>query len=317
MGYNIAVIGVSDLVGHEIITILSERDFPIDIIHALTSKRQSGKDLSFGDKDIRTKDVETFDFNGVDFVFYAQKHNPSKEIILKAVNAGAKVIDSSGVMTFEDKHENITILPLARSQQLVEVLNDLHDESKIKRITVSTYEGTSGAGRDGMDELFSQSRKFFVTDGIEKNVFKKQIAFNVLPQVEDFMDDGQTESEWRVSAEIKKFIDNDIKTTITCVQVPVFIGYGMSVNVEFENDMDVKMARSLWRDNPSITIIDEKSELEYVTPAEISGEDAVFISRIRNDQTLDNGISFWCVADNIRATAALNAVKVVERKIAS
>jgi len=215
----------------------------------------------------------------------------------------------------DDARDNLVSLPSAISSQLIATLKPLQTHAKIKRIVVSTYQAVSVEGKDGMDELFNQSRKFFVTDGLENDVFQKQVSFNVIPQIGDFMDDAQTRAEWVINAEIKRHIDKNIKTSATCVIVPTFVGSGLSVNVEFDADMDAKTAKSIWRDNSDVIIIDEASEMEFVTPAEVAGEDAIFVSRLRNDSTVDNGISFWSSADNIRACVALRAVEVMNKMI--
>jgi aspartate-semialdehyde dehydrogenase len=210
------------------------------------------------------------------------------------------------------KNKNIIANPNCSTIAMLMALKPLHDHAKIKRVVVSTYQSVSGAGKGGMDELFDQSRKFFVTDGMETEIFAKQIAFNVLPQIDVFMDDGSTKEEWKMMVETKKILDKSIKVSATCVRVPVFVGHAAAVNVEFNNECTAKDARKLWRDFDGITIIDESSEMEYVTPIEIAGEDDVFISRIREDISVENGLSFWCVGDNVRKGAALNTVQIAE-----
>jgi aspartate-semialdehyde dehydrogenase len=318
MGYKVAIVGATSLVGSEIINILAEPEsLSVDALYALTSKKQSGREMSFGDKDIQTQDQDAFDFTSVDIVFYTTEYQPSKDIIKKALKAGVKVIDCTGLTLFDEKQSHLFSMPSSRGQQLLSALRPLMKYTKIKRVCVSTFEATSGIGKDGMDELFNQSRKFFVTDGLENLVFNKQIVFNTIPQIDEFMDDGQTKSEWLLNAEIKRFLDKDIKVSATCVQVPVFIGHGMAVNVECEGNIDAKIAMDLWRADNDTTVIDRASEMEYVTPIEIAGEDSVFISRIREDSTLDNGLSFWCAADNVRATMAVKAVKQADKMLAS
>jgi aspartate-semialdehyde dehydrogenase len=312
MGQSIAVIGATGLVGQEIISILGEGDYDVETLHAITSKKQSGKELSFGDRDLITKNIDDFDFKDADIVFYAQQLAPSKSTILRIANDGVRVIDCSGVMTFEPHHGHITVLPSARAQLLMTALKPITKYTNIKRITVSTFEATSGEGKDGMDELFNQSRKFFVHDAMETNVFDKQIAFNVIPQIDGFMDDGQATSEWTLSAEIKKFLGKNIKTSATCVQVPTFIGHAMAVNIECDGDIEVTTALDLWRGDHATTVIDRMSEMEFVTPSEIAGEDTVFISRVRVDPTLDHGLSFWCVGDNVRVGIAMNAIEAIK-----
>lgn len=317
MGNNIAIIGASGVVGHEILNILAEIEFPIDALYPLTSKKMAGREMSFGDQDIKTESMDEFDYGRADLVFVTGYQKEAKSIVKKALDAGAKVIDCTGETLFDETHDNLVSLPTSASSQLLSALTPLHASSKIKRVVVSTYEATSVEGKDGMDELFNQSRKFFVSDSMENNVFDKQISFNAIPQIDAMMDDGQTNAEWRLSAEIKKSLDKDISVSATCVVVPIFIGTGMAVNVEFHDDIDAKQARSIWRDNEGTVVIDTGSEMEYVTPAEIAGEDSVFISRVRNDSTVDNGISFWCAADNIRGTMAMHAVRAAQAMIAS
>lgn len=310
MSYNVAIIGASSVVGHEILNILADTEFPIKTLSPLTSAKMAGREMSFGDKDIKTQSMDMFDYAGADILFVTGILKDAKDVIAKALKAGAKVIDCTGKTSLDDPRDNLVSMPSAISAQIITALKPLQMHAKIKRVVVSTYQAVSVEGKDGMDELFNQSRKFFVTDGLESDVFSKQISFNTIPQVDQFMDGGQTQAEWALSAEIKRHLDKNIKTTATCVVVPTFIGHGASVNVEFESDMDAKTAKSLWRDQDDIIVIDEASEMEFVTPADTAGEDSTFISRLRNDSTLDNGISFWCVADNIRASVALRAVSI-------
>lgn len=310
MTHKIAVYDVTTLIGHEILTILAEKDFPVSTLDALSPARYAGRELSFGDQDVKTRDISGFDFKGCDLFFHTGHGQDAKDLIHKAIQAGCRVIDIGGHHLFDDiANGQCVSLASAISNQLEAALMPLHVVSPIKRVVVSTYEATSSLGKDGMDELFNQSRKFFVHDEMENHVFGKQIAFNVIPQTDMFMEDGLTKSEWRIAAEMKKLLGKDVKVAATCVQVPVFIGHGMSVNVEFENEMDAKTARRLWREAEGVTIIDVKSEMEFVTPAEIAGEDDVFISRIRQDSSVEHGLSFWCAADNVRASVALKAVE--------
>lgn len=318
MSYKIAVVGAMGMIGNEILHVLSEQEeLNIEAVYALTAAKQAGNEISFGDQDIQTQDVEKFDFKSADCVFYAPEHNPSSDIVKRIAMLGIKVIDCTGVTFFENDIENLVSMPSARGQQLLSALRPLMKYTKIKRVCVTTFEATSGAGKGGMDELFDQSRKFFVTDGMENMVFNKQIVFNAVPQVDEFMDDGQTKAEWLLNAEIKRLLDKDIKVSATCTQVPVFIGHGMSVNVEFEGSIDSPVAMDLWHKDQKTVVIDRASEMEFVTPVEIAGEDSVFISRVRADSSLDRGLSFWCVADNIRATMAVEAVKNAQNILAS
>jgi len=303
MGYNIAIIDVVGLIGHEILNILAENPETVESVVGLTSKRLAGREISFGDQDIITKCMDNFDYKGIDFVFIAGYPKEALNVAKTALKADAKVIDCTGVTLFDEPREGLISLPTASSSQLISAIKPLHDEVNIKRVVVSTYEATSGIGKDGMDELFNQSRKFFVSDAMDTDIFMKQITFNVIPQVDDFMPDGMTKAEWRMNAEIKKCLDKNIKVAAHCVTVPVFVGHGMMVNIECEKDIDMKAARKLWRNDNNTIVIDESSEMEYVTPVEIAGEDHIYISRIRSDSTVDNGLSFWCVTDNIRHVA--------------
>lgn len=311
MTYKIAIFDVMTLIGQEIMTVLSESDILISELYPLTVTKTKGRDVSFGDQDIKTIDVDGFDFSNCDVFFHSGHGQNAQNIIHQAIKAGCKVVDIGGHHLFDDIHgQACASLNSAVSAQLLSALAPLHAVTPIRRVVVSTYEATSSLGKDGMDELFNQSRKFFVHDEMETHVFGKQIAFNVIPQTDMFMEDGMTKSEWRIGAEVKKALGKDIKVAATCVQVPVFIGHGISVNVEFESDIDVKTVRGLWREAEGITIIDTASEMEFVSPAEIAGEDAVFISRIREDNSVGHGLSFWCAADNIRGSIALKAVEM-------
>lgn len=332
MGYKVAVIGATGIVGHEIIATLAERNFPVDELIPLASRRSSGRPISFGDKDITVKALEDFDFKGVDIVLSSAGGHISEQFVPVATKAGAVVIDNTshyrndpdvpliipeinGDMIGDYKKKNIIANPNCSTIQMLMALKPLHDHAKVKRVVASTYQSVSGAGKDAMDELFNQCRKFFVNDVLERQVFTKQIAFNVLPQIDSFMDGGATKEEWKMAVETKKILGKDVKVTATCVRVPVFIGHGVAVNVEFENEIPPLEARRLWRDFEGVTVIDVESEMEYVTPIDIAGEDDVYISRVRADSTVDNGLSFWCVADNIRKGAALNAVQIAEKLI--
>lgn len=332
MGYKVAVIGATGIVGHEIIATLAERNFPVDELIPLASRRSSGRPISFGDKDITVKALEDFDFKGVDIVLSSAGGHISEQFVPVATKAGAVVIDNTshyrndpdvpliipeinGDMIGDYKKKNIIANPNCSTIQMLMALKPLHDHAKVKRVVASTYQSVSGAGKDAMDELFNQCRKFFVNDVLERQVFTKQIAFNVLPQIDSFMDGGTTKEEWKMAVETKKILGKDVKVTATCVRVPVFIGHGVAVNVEFENEISPLEARRLWRDFEGVTVIDVESEMEYVTPIDIAGEDDVYISRVRADSTVDNGLSFWCVADNIRKGAALNAVQIAEKLI--
>jgi len=330
MGYTVAVVGATGVVGHEILSTLAEREFPADKVIALASRKSSGREVSYGEKKIlKVEALDNFDFTGVDIVLSSAGAKISAEFAPAAVKAGAVIIDNTSHFRMDPDvplvvpevnpeaiagytKKGIIANPNCSTIQMVVALKPLHDAAKIKRIVVSTYQSVSGAGKEGMDELFEQSRKFFVSDEMKSEIFAKQIAFNVIPQIDVFMDDGSTKEEWKMMVETKKIMGGEIKVAATCVRVPVFIGHSEAINVEFEDEMTPQMARSLWKKAKGISLIERQSDMEYITPAEIAGEDDVFISRIRSDQTVDNGISFWCVADNLRKGAALNAVQIAE-----
>jgi aspartate-semialdehyde dehydrogenase len=301
---SIAIIGAHTLIGHEILNCLSEIDNAPETVYALTPKRETGKAVSYGEKDLETTDQDIFDYASVKIVFYAGDTHGADVYIDKALSLNAKVIDCTGASFLNDKHhDNLIAIPSPRSLILSSVLKPLMRRGDIKRICVTTMEAASGEGKDGMDELFNQCRKFFVSDGMDNNVFAKQIAFNVIPQVEDFGEGGHTHAEKQTANEMKILLGDNVSTSVTCMSVPVFMGHGFSVNVEFNAEMDAKTARNIWTERDNILVIERESEMKFVTPIEIAGEDSLFISRVRDDKTLDNGISFWCVADNIRYVA--------------
>jgi len=330
MGYTVAVIGATGAVGHEMLSTLEARNFPADKVIPLASRQSAGREVSYGEKDIlKVQALDSFDFKGVDIVLSSAGAKVSAEFAPIAAKAGAVVIDNTSHFRMDPdvplvvpevnpeaiagyKKKNIIANPNCSTIQMVVALKPLHDIAKIKRVVVSTYQSVSGAGKDGMDELFEQSRKFFVTDGIKPQIFSKQIAFNVIPQIDVFMDDGNTKEEWKMMVETKKIMGADIKVVATCVRVPVFVGHSEAINVEFDGEMDPQIAKSAWKRAKGISMIERESEMEFVPPAEIAGEDDVFISRIRSDATVDNGLAFWCVSDNIRKGAALNAVQIAE-----
>lgn len=332
MSYKIAVVGATGNVGREILNILDERKFPCSEVHALASTRSAGQEVSFGDKVLPVEDLAKFDFKNVDIVLSSAGGKVAADFAPKAAKAGAIVIDNSSHFRMDPdvplivpevnpedlqdyKKKNIIANPNCSTIQMVVALKPLHDAFGIKRVVVSTYQSTSGAGKAGMDELFDQTRKFFVNDMMEKQIFAKQIAFNVIPQIDVFLDDGMTKEEWKMVVETKKILDKNIKVCANCVRVPTFIGHAEMINVELEDECSVKDAMKLWREAEGITVIDRQSEMEFVTPAEIAGEDAVFISRVRDDSSLENGLNFWCVSDNLRKGAALNAVQIAEELI--
>ncbi|MFG1351627.1 aspartate-semialdehyde dehydrogenase [Xanthobacter autotrophicus] len=329
MGYKVAVVGATGNVGREILSILAERGFPADEVVALASRRSQGVEVSFGDKTLKVKALETYDFSDTDICLMSAGGTVSKEWSPKIGAQGCVVIDNSSqwrmdpdvplivpevnadaIVGFTKK--NIIANPNCSTAQLVVALKPLHDAATIKRVVVSTYQSVSGAGKDAMDELFTQTRAIFVSDPVEPKKFPKRIAFNLIPQIDVFLDDGSTKEEWKMVAETKKILDPKIKLTATCVRVPVFISHSESVNVEFEKELSAEDARKILREAPGIIVIDTREPGGYATPHEAAGEDATFISRLRDDPTVDNAINFWCVSDNLRKGAALNAVQIAE-----
>ncbi|ABS67458.1 aspartate-semialdehyde dehydrogenase [Xanthobacter versatilis] len=329
MGYKVAVVGATGNVGREILSILAERGFPADEVVALASRRSQGVEVSFGDKTLKVKALETYDFSDTDICLMSAGGAVSKEWSPKIGAQGCVVIDNSSqwrmdpdvplivpevnadaIVDFTKK--NIIANPNCSTAQLVVALKPLHDAATIKRVVVSTYQSVSGAGKDAMDELFTQTRAIFVSDPVEPKKFPKRIAFNLIPQIDVFLDDGSTKEEWKMVAETKKILDPKIKLTATCVRVPVFISHSESVNVEFEKELSAEDARKILREAPGILVIDTREPGGYATPHEAAGEDATFISRLRDDPTVDNAINFWCVSDNLRKGAALNAVQIAE-----
>jgi aspartate-semialdehyde dehydrogenase len=329
MGYKLAVVGATGNVGHEILNILHERNFPVDDVVALASARSVGKEVSFGDDDVKVQDLAKFDFKGVDIVLSSPGAKVSSEFSPNAAKAGAVVIDNTShfrmdpdvplVVPEVNPHDiawhtkkGIIANPNCSTIQMVVALKPLHDRVKIKRVVVSTYQSVSGGGKAAMDELFNQTRHFYMNDAPNAEIFPKQISFNVIPQIADFMEDGTTKEEWKMVVETGKILDPAIKVCANCVRVPVFIGHSEMVNVEFEASMSVKEAMQAWTKAPGVSVIDLDSDLGYVTPAEIAGEDDVFVSRVREDKTVPHGLNFWCVSDNLRKGAALNAVQIAE-----
>lgn len=330
MSYNIAIVGATGNVGREILTTLAERDFPVKEIHALASDRTTGTQVSFGDDQVlKVQNLREFDFNGIDIVLSSPGSKVSAEFAPIAARAGAVIIDNTSefrmnpdvpLIVPEVNPEamidypklNIIANPNCTTIHRVVALKPLHDFAKIKRIVVSTYQSVSGAGKDAMDELFNQTKAIYTNAQLYKESFKKQIAFNVIPQIDSFMKDGYTKEEWKQAVETQKILDPSIKVISTCVRVPVFIGHAEAITIEFENPIDVKKAKSLLKNAPGVQIIDETSEEEYITPIESAGEDLVFVSRIRQDPTVPHGLVLWIVADNLRKGAALNAVQIAE-----
>ncbi|MCZ4282410.1 aspartate-semialdehyde dehydrogenase [Kiloniella laminariae] len=330
MGHKIAVMGATGAVGREILTTLSERGFDIKDITVLASSRSTGTKVSYGEVgELTVQNLATFDFKGTDIVLSSPGGSVSAEYSPKAAAAGAVVIDNTSHFRMDPdvplivpevnpealagyKKRNIIANPNCSTIQMVHVLKPLHELGVVKRVVVSTYQAVSGAGKDAMDELFNQTRGIFVNDPIKKECFTKQIAFNVIPHIDVFMDDGYTKEEWKMMVETKKILDPKIKVTATCVRVPVFIGHAEAVSIEFEKEVTVEQARKALKDTPGISVIDHRQDEGYVTPQEAAGEDPTFVSRIRTDPTVDHGLSLWVVADNLRKGAALNAVQIAE-----
>jgi len=328
------VVGATGNVGRELLQVLSERDFPADEVVALASSRSVGAEVSYGEDDIlKVQNLDTFDFKGTDYVLSSAGSKISAEFAPRATRAGSIVIDNTSQFRMDPDvplvvpevnahalkdvgRRNIVANPNCSTIQMVVALQPLHKLAKIKRVVVSTYQSVSGAGKEAMDELFTQTRGIYVNDPMTREQFTKQIAFNVIPHIDVFMDDGMTKEEWKMMVETKKILDPNIKVTATCVRVPVFIGHAEAVNIEFENPMSAAQARDTLRKAPGISVVDHRADEGYVTPAEVAGEDNVFVSRIREDQTVENGLNLWIVADNIRKGAALNAVQIAERLVA-
>ena len=329
MGFKIAIVGATGNVGREMLNILEERGFPADEVVALASRRSQGTEVSFGDRTLKVKDLATYDFSDTDICLMSAGGNVSKEWSPKIGRQGCVVIDNSSAWRYDQDvplivpevnpdaierftRKNIIANPNCSTAQLVVALKPLHDHATIKRIVVSTYQSVSGAGKEGMDELFQQTRAVFVADPISNKKFTKRIAFNVMPHIDVFLDDGSTKEEWKMVAETKKMLDPKIKLTATCVRVPVFIGHSEAVNIEFENPITADEARDILREAPGCLVIDKREDGGYITPLESAGEDATYISRIREDSTLDNGLNLWIVSDNLRKGAALNTIQIAE-----
>ena len=331
MGYRVAVVGATGNVGREILNILAERQFPVDEVAALASARSTGNVIDFGDSgtELKVKNLEHFEFAGWDIALFAAGSEVSKVYAPKAAAAGCTVIDNSSLYRMDPdvplivpevnadalagyRAKNIIANPNCSTAQLVVALKPLHDAAKIKRVVVATYQSVSGTGKAGMDELFEQSRNIFVGDSNEPRVYPKQIAFNVIPHAGDFLDDGSTTEEWKMVVETKKILDPLIKLTATCVRVPVFVCHSEAVNIEFENEITADEARAILREAPGVMVVDKREPGGYVTPVEAVGDYATYISRIREDSTVEHGLSLWVVSDNLRKGAALNAVQIAE-----
>lgn len=330
MGYKVAVIGATGNVGREMLQILAERDFPADEVYALASERSVGREVSYGeDKVLKVKDLATFDFHGIDIALSSPGAKVSALHSPRAAAAGCVVIDNTSHFRMDPdvplvvpevnpdaiagyKKRHIIANPNCSTIQMVVALKPLHDIATIKRVVVATYQSVSGAGKLAMDELFEQTRAIYVNDPVKPEKFTKQIAFNVIPHIDIFMDDGSTKEEWKMTVETRKILDPDIAVQATCVRVPVFISHGEAVNVEFEHDISERKARDALTKAPGIVVLDHRVDGGYVTPAEAAGEDPVYVSRLRKDPTVPHGLSFWCAADNLRKGAALNAVQIAE-----
>ena len=328
MQYKVAVAGATGNVGREMLSVLSERAFPYKEVVALASPRSVGTEVSFGDGVLKVKALEHYDFKGTDLVLMSAGSAVSKTWSPKIAAQGAIVIDNSSAWRMDRDvplvvpevnadalsgiKKGIVANPNCSTAQLVVALKPLHDEAKIKRVVVSTYQSVSGAGKEAMDELFRQTRAVFVADPIEVESFTKQIAYNVIPHIDDFLDSGLTKEEWKMMVETQKILDPDIQLTATCVRVPVFIGHCEAVTIEFERAITAERARQLLRAAPGILVVDKRIFGGYVTPVECAGEDATYVSRIRKDPTVEHGLSLWIVSDNLRKGAALNAVQIAE-----
>jgi aspartate-semialdehyde dehydrogenase len=329
MGYKVAVVGATGNVGREMLNILDERSFPADEVVALASRRSMGTEISFGDKTLKCKTLEHYDFSDVDICLMSAGSAVSKEWSPKIAAAGAVVIDNSSCWRYDAdvplvvpevnadavtgfRKKGIIANPNCSTAQLVVALKPLHDKARIKRVVVATYQSVSGAGKEGMDELFAQTKSVYVLDEIAPKKFPKRIAFNVIPHIDVFLDDGFTKEEWKMVVETKKILDPKIKLVATCVRVPVFVGHSEAVNIEFETPITADEAREILRNAPGCIVIDKREDGGYATPHESAGEDATYISRIREDATVENGLVLWCVSDNLRKGAALNAIQIAE-----
>lgn len=329
MGLKVAVFGATGAVGKEMLTILEERLFPADEIHALASRKSLGVEVSYGDRDLKVKDAATFDFSKVDLVLMAVDADVARDMAPKIAAAGAMVIDNSSAFRMDAdvplvvpevnpdalagaKTRRIVANPNCSTIQMVVALKPLHDLAKISRISVSTYQSVSGAGNKAMDELWRQTRGMFVNDAVEKHEFTKQIAFNVIPRIGELVKGGATSEEQKMVDETHKILDPEIRVMASCVRVPVFVGHGMTVHVEFDKAVSAKDARDLLRESPGLMLIDNREDDGYVTPVECVGEFAVFVSRVREDPSVEHGLAMWVVADNLRKGAALNAVQIAE-----
>ncbi len=332
MGFKVAIVGATGNVGREMLNILEERGFPADEVVPLASRRSAGTEVSYGDKTLKVKALDNYDFSDTDICLMSAGGSVSKEWSPRIGKQGCVVIDNSSAWRYDAdvplvvpevnpdaiagySRKNIVANPNCSTAQMLVALKPLHDAATIKRIVVSTYQSVSGAGKEGMDELFAQTRAVFVADPVETRKFTKRIAFNVIPHIDVFMEDGYTKEEWKMVAETKKMLDPKIKVTATCVRVPVFIGHSEAVNLEFEREITADEARDILREAPGVLVVDKRENGGYVTPVESAGEDATYVSRIREDATVENGLNLWIVSDNLRKGAALNAVQIAELMI--
>jgi aspartate-semialdehyde dehydrogenase len=336
MGYKVAIVGATGNVGREMLNILAEREFPADEVYAIASRKSVGMEVSYGDKILKCKDLNQFDFSKIDFCIMSAGSSVSKDWSPRIGAMGCIVIDNSSCWRYDqdvplivpevnahvlteymakNTRKNIIANPNCSTAQMVVALKPLHDVAKIKRVVVATYQSVSGAGKEGLDELWNQTKGIFVTDSPTPKKFTKQIAFNVIPHIDVFMDSGDTKEEWKMVVETKKILDPKIKVTATCVRVPVFVGHSEAINIEFENPISADEARDLLREAPGCMVIDKRENGGYMTPVECVGDYATFISRIREDSTIENGLNIWVVSDNLRKGAALNAVQIAESLI--
>ncbi|WP_374763302.1 aspartate-semialdehyde dehydrogenase [Yunchengibacter salinarum] len=329
MGYRLAVVGATGNVGREMLTILAERDFPVDEVVALASRRSVGQKVGFGDKELTIQALDSFDFSNTDIALFSAGGSVSKEYGPKAAGQGAIVIDNSSHFRMDPdvplvvpevnahhlkdfRKKNIIANPNCSTAQMVVALKPLHDRARIKRVVVDTYQSVSGAGNAAMDELFSQTKGVFTNDEVAPENFPKQMAFNVIPHIDQFLEDGSTKEEWKMMVETKKMLDPAIKLTGTCVRVPVFVGHAEAINIEFEEALTDDEARDILREAPGCLVVDKREPGGYITPVECVGDFATYISRIRTDPTVDNGLNIWVVSDNLRKGAALNAIQIAE-----
>jgi aspartate-semialdehyde dehydrogenase len=330
MGYKVVVVGATGNVGREMLNILAEREFPVDQIAALASRRSMGTEVSFGDRTLKCQDLDQFDLSGWDSALFAIGSDATKIYAPKAASSGCVVIDNSSLYRYDPdvplvvpevnadavlgyKKKMIIANPNCSTAQMVVALKPLHDRAKIKRVVVSTYQAVSGTGKDAIDELWNQTKGIFVPgQAVAPSVYPKQIAFNVIPHIDVFLDDGSTKEEWKMVAETKKIMDKSIKVTATCVRVPVFVGHCEAINIEFEDFLDEDEAREILREAPGVLVVDKREPGGYITPIDCVGDYATYVSRIRQDSTIDNGLNIWVVSDNLRKGAALNAVQIAE-----